>query len=195
MNELVNKTKKNKIFIIISLLTIIAFILGILYISIISKENQKLVVDSITNFFTNKGLDIKSLIFKTLTTNMINCLLIWLLGISIIGIPFVLILLIYNSFVLGFTISSLIYTLKIKNIFKIFIFIIPNIINIFIIFILVYYSISFNIMLFNYLFKKKEYNRKIIVNRYLKILILAIIVFIISTFLEAYLIPHILKLA
>lgn len=197
MKELVKKLKEKKLFIIIFIVTVISFIIGILLISILSGNNKSLIVKSLNNFFISikeNKLNQSALLYKTLTNNIIINLIIWILGISIIGIPIVISILSFKSLTFGFTISSLIYTYKFNGIIKSIIYIIPNLINLFIIFVLSYYSISFSLMLFNYLFRKKEYNKKIIVNRYLKLLLISLLLLILTAVLESFVIPKLFNL-
>lgn len=197
MKELVKKLKEKKLFIIIFIVTVISFIIGILLISILSSNNKSLIVKSLNNFFISikeNKLNQSALLYKTLTNNIIINLIIWILGISIIGIPIVISILSFKSLTFGFTISSLIYTYKFNGIIKSIIYIIPNLINLFIIFVLSYYSISFSLMLFNYLFRKKEYNKRIIVNRYLKLLLISLLLLILTAVLESFVIPKLFNL-
>lgn len=197
MKELVKKLKEKKLFIIIFIVTVISFIIGILLISILSGNNKSLIVKSLNNFFISikeNKLNQSALLYKTLTNNIIINLIIWILGISIIGIPIVISILSFKSLTFGFTISSLIYTYKFNGIIKSIIYIIPNLINLFIIFVLSYYSISFSLMLFNYLFCKKEYNKRIIVNRYLKLLLISLLLLILTAVLESFVIPKLFNL-
>ena len=197
MKELVKKLKEKKLFIIIFIVTVISFIIGILLISILSGNNKSLIVKSLNNFFISikeNKLNQSALLYKTLTNNIIINLIIWILGISIIGIPIVISILSFKSLTFGFTISSLIYTYKFNGIIKSIIYIIPNLINLFIIFVLSYYSISFSLMLFNYLFRKKEYNKRIIVNRYLKLLLISLLILILTAVLESFVIPKLFNL-
>lgn len=197
MKELVKKLKEKKLFIIIFIVTVISFIIGILLISILSGNNKSLIVKSLNNFFISikeNKLNQSALLYKTLTNNIIINLIIWILGISIIGIPIVISILSFKSLTFGFTISSLIYAYKFNGIIKSIIYIIPNLINLFIIFVLSYYSISFSLMLFNYLFRKKEYNKRIIVNRYLKLLLISLLLLILTAILESFVMPKLFNL-
>lgn len=197
MKELIKKLKEKKLFLIIFSITTISFICGILLISILSENNKNLIIKSLNNFFTSikeNNFNQSTLLYKTLTSNIITDLIIWILGISIIGIPIVISILSFKSLTLGFNISSLIYTYKFNGIIKAIIYIIPNLINLFIIFILSYYSISFSLMLFNYLFRKKEYNKRIIVNRYLKLLLISLFLLILSSVLESFVLPKLFNL-
>ena len=197
MKNIINKLKDKKQFILIFLICVVAFIIGVLLPSILNEENRKIIETSLNSFFdTIKSNQLKTseLLFKTLTSNIIIDLILWLLGISIIGIPIVIILLGYKSLSLGFTISSIISTYKLNGVIKALIYIVPNIINLFIFFVISYYSISFSLMLFNYLFRKKEYNKRVIVNRYLKLLVISIIILIFSSVIETYVVPKLFSL-
>lgn len=197
MKKIIKKLKDKKQFIIIFVICTVAFIIGVLLPSILNEENRKIIQTSLNSFFDtikNNQLKTNELLFKTLTSNIIIDLILWLLGISIIGIPIVIILLGYKSLSLGFTISSIISTYKLNGVIKALIYIVPNIINLFIFFVISYYSISFSLMLFNYLFGKKEYNKRIIVNKYLKLLVISIIILIFSSVIETYVVPKLFSL-
>lgn len=197
MKKIIKKLKDKKQFIIIFVICTVAFIIGVLLPSILNEENRKIIQTSLNSFFDtikNNQLKTNELLFKTLTSNIIIDLILWLLGISIIGILIVIILLGYKSLSLGFTISSIISTYKLNGVIKALIYIVPNIINLFIFFVISYYSISFSLMLFNYLFGKKEYNKRIIVNRYLKLLVISIIILIFSSVIETYVVPKLFSL-
>lgn len=197
MKELFKKIKTKKLFILVFAITLLCFIAGILLISMLSKSNKELIINSLNNFYTSlkeNKISSTNLLYKTMTSNLILNIIIWVLGISIIGIPIVIFILGFKSLSLGFTISSLIYTYKFNGLLKAIIYLIPNIINIFIVFVLVYYSISFSINLFNYLFRKIEFNKRVIVKRYLKLLIVAILLSILTSVTESFILPKLFNL-
>ena len=181
MKQLIAKIKTRKILSIMTIITIISLILGTLFISILSKDNKELITSNVIDFFSaikSNNLNYNQILVKSLTNNLLLNIIIWLLGISIIGIPIVIILLFITSFILSFTFTSIIYTYKYKGIISAIIYVIPHIINLLLSFVLIYYSITFSKSLFNYLFKKKECNRKELVNRYLKLLVISTFLFI-----------------
>ena len=161
------------------------------------KDNKELITSNVIDFFSaikSNNLNYNQILVKSLTNNLLLNIIIWLLGISIIGIPIVIILLFIKSFILSFTFTSIIYTYKYKGIISAIIYVIPHIINLLLSFVLIYYSITFSKSLFNYLFKKKECNRKELVNRYLKLLVISTFLFIISSIIETYIIPILIRL-
>lgn len=192
MKKIMKKLKEKKLFIIIFIICLISFIIGILLPSILSEENKVIITNSLKNFFLtlkNNKLNTSELLIKTMSNNIIINIIIWILGISIIGIPIVITILSYKYLSVGFTISSIINIYKINGMFKALIYILPNIINLFVFFVITYYSISFSTMLFNYLFRKKEFNKKNTVNRYIKLLVVSTIILITSSVIETYIIP------
>lgn len=197
MKQLIEKVKTRKLLSLMVLITLISVIAGVLFISILSQENKDLVVASVTSFFKaidSNELNYKDILFKSLSNNLILNIMVWFLGISIIGIPIVLIILFIKSFILSFTFTSILYTYKFSGIIGAVIYIFPHVLNLFFSFILIYYSVSFSKTLFNYLFRKKDCNRKVLVTRYLKILIISIILFICTALIETYLIPSLIRL-
>lgn len=190
------KISKNKLLLFLIIITIISILLGIFFIAVISNDNQELIKSTINSYFLdineNKIKYFKNL-WSILTSNLFLILFIWIMGISIIGIIISLILLIYKSFLIGFSFTSILYTYGFKGLISGIIYIFPEIINLFIVFVLTYYSISFSILLFNYLFKKKEYNR-IFVRRYLKLLVISSLIIIFSTLISTFVIPNLLRI-
>ena len=133
MKELFKKLKTKKLFILVFAITLLCFIAGMLLISMLSKSNKELIINSLNNFYTSlkeNKISSTNLLYKTMTSNLILNIIIWVLGISIIGIPIVIFILGFKSLSLGFTISSLIYTYKFNGLLKAIIYLIPNIINI-----------------------------------------------------------------
>lgn len=197
MKKLINKLRKRKLLTTLIVIIIVAFIIGVLFMAIISKNNQELVKKTLNDFFLglkSQKLTYDKAIISSLTSNMLINFIIWLLGISIIGLPLIIIILVSKSFILGFSISSIIYNYHFKGIIYAMIYVIPHIINLFIILVLGYYSIKFSIMLFNLLFRKKEYSKRIIVKNYIRLLIYSTVLFTLSSIIEVYMIPNILKL-
>lgn len=193
-----NKAKKkvNKLLLILLISTIISFILGCLFISIVDNNGRSLIKESINSYFDGifdgKTNYINGL-YTILPRNIFTNIIIWLVGISIIGIIIVSCLLLFKSFLVGFSLSSIIYTYGFKGMLISIIYMISEVINLFIIFLLTYYSISFSILLFNYLFRKKEYNRKIIMKRYIKIFIICLGITILNSLISIFLIPNLLR--
>lgn len=201
MNKLLNiiftDCKKNKnIYFSLIIVVIISLIFGTLFITILEESDKTLVSNQITNFFDtikNGNYVGKNNILPNFLNSSVFIVLIWILGLSIIGIPVIICLLFYKGFTLAFTISSLIYSLKIKGIFISFIYIFPHLIlNLIMYFIITYYSFNFSIKIFNSIFYKKEFNYKKYVKKYLFIILISIIILILTALYETYIMPYIM---
>ena len=184
---------KRKIFIILFVISIISLIVGILFLALLDNNGKKIVSDTIKNYVTNNNYDKKELLLL-IKNNILITIVMWFLGVSLFGFIFEIIFLIIKSFTLGFSISSFIYTYKAKGIIIGFIYLLPSIFNLIIYFILGFFAINYSIYLFKYIFKNKEYNLKLIMRKYIKILIISIFLLLCSTLIQFFIIPMILKL-
>lgn len=186
---------KNKLLVKLLFISVISILLGIFYMAIISKQNKESVEESLKLFFQSiNKLNYQKAIVNCFSSNIFYLLAIWLLGISIIGIPFILLILILKSFILGFSISSILYFYKLKGILIALIYIIPLVLNLLTILFLGYYAIIFSKNLIRLLFLKKEIRFKNIMRRYSKIFLFCLGMIIISSILEIYVVPSFLKL-
>ena len=191
--------KQKKLYRIIITLMIFGIISGILFIFFISKESKTKALVSIKNFFdlmnTSTGIIYGKSLLNTLVNNIGYVLLIWLLGISIIGLPITIVLAFMKSFIVGFSISSIISCYKAKGILGAFLYVFPHqIIILFIYLLLSFYSISFSIKLFKSLFLKQTINFRVVMQKYIKILLISLIGIIIVSLYEVFISTYFIKL-
>ncbi|NLM63362.1 MAG: hypothetical protein GX190_03515 [Mollicutes bacterium] len=98
-------------------LAIIAVIAGAFYITILNKTDQSLVESSINTFFNdikNNNLNYVISLKNAILSNLGFYLIIWLLGISVIGIPVIIFMFFSKAFIIGFSVSSIILNYKLK---------------------------------------------------------------------------------
>lgn len=191
--------KQKKLYRIIITLMIFGIISGILFIFFISKESKTKALENIKNFFdlmnTSTGVNYGKSLLNTLVNNIGYVLLIWLLGISIIGLPITIVLAFMKSFIVGFSISSIISCYKAKGILGAFLYVFPHqIIILFIYLLLSFYSISFSIKLFKSLFLKQTINFRVVMQKYIKILLISLIGIIIVSLYEVFISTYFIKL-
>ncbi len=191
--------KQKKLYRIIITLMFFGIISGILFIFFISKESKTKALVSIKNFFdlmnTSTGINYGKSLLNALVNNIGYVLLIWLLGISIIGLPITIILAFMKSFIVGFSISSIISCYKAKGILGAFLYVFPHqIIILFIYLLLSFYSISFSIKLFKSLFLKQTINFRVVMQKYIKILLISLIGIIIVSLYEVFISTYFIKL-
>lgn len=193
LKSIILPNKKINYFVLV--LIVIGFISGCIFLNVISKNDKELVISSIKTFFNS--LSNKNSIDTLKNVGIINfvyIILLWLLSFSLVGIILNIFVIYFKSFILGFTISSIIYTYKFKAIIACIFYILPSqLLNLFVIYILGIYSIIFSLSLVGQIFKK-NINLKITFRKYFYILLISSIITIISSITEAFLFPILLQL-
>ncbi len=187
--------KKINIFSII--LIIIGLSLGSLYSTVLGTNDKTIVIEKITTFITNinnNQINNLHILRNSTMINVLYILSIWLLGLTLIGLIIAIFLLLFKSFILGFTISSFYLTYKYKGIILSILYIINSaFINIMIIFLLSVYSVTFTIKFIKSFKNNNTLDIKKFIKKYLFLLIICLILTTISSLLEAFLFPAILK--
>lgn len=186
-------TKKNYFIFLVALL-IVSIITGIIFFILLKNEPKTDLVTSFNNDYSLKdSYNYLNILFSYLKNNLFNALLIWILGISVIGCLFSLFLYFMEGFSLGIIISTIIYQYKYKGILGIFLYLFPSkllyLINFFI---LTYFSILFSINLLKSMTKTDD-NLKIRFIKYLKILGFCVILMIVISLLETFVTPFMIK--
>lgn len=191
------KLKKKYLFLFI--IIIAGIIMGVLFSNILSVSDEKLVYTKLTLFFNNLKddvpIDFIANLLTSLKNNFIYLITIWILGLSVIGLILNNFILFFKSFVLGFSIGSIINIYLYGGLVLSFVYVFPSIlINLFIYTIMVYYANNFSLCLFNVLFRKKEYKFSKLIIKYAKLLGYCAIALVISSLLETFLTPFLIKL-
>lgn len=202
MKKIVKKAKTNvinqkrKYLFLITIMTI-GIISGIIFIFFLSKEDKLLVKEELNIFFTviksGKINYITSLI-NSISRNTLYLIIIWILGISIVGIPIIIFILFLKSFIFGFSMSSIISNYGIKGIFLSVISQIPhNLILLISLLLIGFYAINFSIHLFQVLFSKKDISLTLYFKRYNQITLISFISIILCSLTETFLIPFLMN--
>ncbi|MBQ7140574.1 MAG: stage II sporulation protein M [Bacilli bacterium] len=190
--------KHKKLLIFVTILLTIGLITGSLFITILNDSDKKLVLETITNYFNQIKLNKVDFLYclrTSLISNLIYILFIWLLGISIIGIPLILFLIFIKSFILGFSIGSIICKYGFSGILLSLSYTFPHhIINIIIVSFIGLYALKVSLSLFQLIFSKKQINFKIIIRKYFGVLIITIILAIMSSLIETFITPYFINL-
>ncbi len=190
------KEKKKYLFIIS--IVVIGIFIGIVFANVINKADKILVEDKLTTYFLNikdnKNINYFGNLLNSFLNNNLYLIIIWLLGLSIIGIVLNNFIIFFKSFVIGFSIGSIINVYLYKGIIGALIYIFPHhIINILVYVVLIYHANNFSIKLFKTLFLKQDNKIKELMPKYLKILLYCFIALSISALLETFLSPFIIK--
>lgn len=199
MDKLFSKVKINKkFFVFLLVLTLLALISGSLFTVMLDKADKAIITSYLKEFLTNiskNKIDYISVLKDSLFANTFLVVLIWLLGISVIGIPIILFLYFSQVFTFGFALSSIILNYKFKGVLFALIYAFPNnLIFLLVLLLLVSYSLILSIKLITTVIKKKQIDFKIISNKYVRILVISIIASFLCSIYETFALPNIIKL-
>ena len=196
INLIMNDLKKDKsIYLSLLIALLISFIFGMFFITILSSTDKVTLKEYITNFFTSiKQGKIISL-YKTLINNNLGILITSILAFSVVLFPLVIVIIFYKGFTLAFTITSLIYTFKIKGIILAIVYVFPSLIfNLVFYFIMCYYSFKLSLILFNKAINKDTTNMNKFLKKYLVIILVCIAFVSLFSLYDTYLLPSLIKL-
>lgn len=202
MKKVISKVKdkvkldKNLLLFFIILL-LIGIIVGSIFVAMLNKADQALIQEYLNGFLDNIQNN-KVDYFLVLKNNLWNILLfisaIWLLGISVIGLPVIVVMFFTKAFILGFSIGSIIFTYKLKGILFALIYVFPGqVISLIACLVLSMYAVSFSMKLIHALVKKKTIDFKYMINRYLLIFLIAFTIVVIMSLYDTYLMPRLVK--
>lgn len=183
------------LFLFFTILTLIAISTGSIFVTILNETDKQLISIHITQFIDNIN-SLNTLI--ALKNNMISILIfiivIWLLGISAVGLPFIIAIFFYKVFITGFTIGSIFYTYGAKGITFALATLFPgSIITILSLLILSMYAITFSLNLIHCIIKRKTIDFSKMMNKYFKILFITSIICITTTLYDSLILPILLS--
>jgi len=164
----------------------------------LSQAENKELIKYLQNFFRivdTKVIDQFSILKQALINNLQTGVLIWILGVTIIGIPLILLLVAVRGFIIGFTVGFFIQQMGVKGlIFSILSLLPQNIIIIPGVIIVAVLGISFSIMLIRNKVKKTRYDN--VLNQffvYSTVIAIVHIFIAVGCLVEAYISPLFIK--
>lgn len=198
LDKLKRKVRFNKnLFVFLFVLVMTGLFAGALFSVILSDSDKKMVSDYLNNFLLNLSSDkinFNVSFFNTLIFTLGFALIIWIFGISIIGVLLVLPFLFFKSFILGFSVGSILINFKIKGVILSLIYIVPHhAINILVYILISAYSIMISYRMVTCMFKKKSFDFKLFMSKYSFILIFSLIILFITSLYESFILPYVLK--
>lgn len=195
LSKLFNLNKTSIIFLFS--LFIVGIICGSIFNIIINKNDQNIVSNYLSDFFLLINENKMSFLecFKdSILFNYGYALIIWALGISVIGLPILIFMFFGKSFSLGFTLSAIIKNYGVKGCLLVFGYVFPHcIINILLFLVLTLYATTLSIKLIKCIIKRKSIDFKPIMKKYIFILIVSLIVILLTSLYEAFLMPVVLE--
>lgn len=201
MKKYMDKLKRNiyinkNLFVFLLVIVIVGIVAGSIFSTIIDSNDKKLVLDYLSNFFDNAKdgkLNYDTSIINTLVFTVGFALIMWVLGISIIGFFVVIFMLFMKAFILGFSISSIIASFGFKGILLALVYAFPHhIINILVFMLLTAYALIISYKLIKCITSKKPLDLKRIMHRYMIVLCVSLILLIITSLYEVYIVPKLL---
>ncbi len=198
------KTLKNSIeaqkkrYVSLGILLGIGILIGVFFALILSKGDKAIIKTSLDAFFKSVNADdlnYLSAFYQSLFNLVVPAILIWILGISIIGAPIILFFDFFKGFLVGFSFSSILITYHWKGILKAIFYVFPHqVLGLFLTIFLCFYALRFSGKLASFLFLKKEIDLKRAMKRYVKVLGIVVIGFCFLSLLEVFLAPVLLRL-
>ena len=199
MDKLKSNIRINKnLFVFLVVIIAVGIAAGSIFVTVLNNEDKIMVSDYLNNFLNNlnsNNLNYSGTLINTLIFTLGGALLIWLLGISVIGFILILLFLFIKAFALGFSIGSIIINFNFKGILIALAYIVPHhIINMMIFLLISSYALILSYRLINSFTKKKSFEFKGIFNKYLFVLSFSLIVLLISVLYDVYGAPRLIKL-
>lgn len=187
-----------KLIIFLSVLGIIALASGSIFTVMLNSSDKQLTIDYINNFMdnlSNNNLDYMLALQNGFSSYFTFIIVIWLLGISVIGIPIIVLMYFSKIFVLGFSVSAIISNYGLKGCLLSFAYIFPHqIINIVIYTLLTLYALKVAGKVLYSVIKRENIDFKLILHNYLFILLTSITISILMILFEVYLTPKFISI-
>ena len=194
----INKINFNSktLFIFLISLSLVALISGIIFYFVLNGADKNAIDKSISNIFNIKHNYNYFKIFKdSFLENNFNIFLIWVLGLSVIGIFINIIIYFFHIFTLGFNIAAIMSNYGIKGLIGSFCYLFPSkVCYVTTLFIITFFSIKISYKIITFLFLKKDFNIRNSMNSYFKFLFFAFIVVVFICLLETFIDPFFIKL-
>lgn len=199
MDKLKSNIRINKsLFVFLIVIIAVGVAAGSIFVTVLSNEDKVMVSDYLNNFLNNlntNNLNYSGTFINTVIFTLGAVLLIWLLGISVIGFILILLFLFIKAFSLGFSIGSIIINFNFKGILIAGAYVVPHhIINIMVYLLISSYALVLSYRLINSFTKKKSFEFKSVFNRYLFVLLFSLVILLVSVIYEVYGAPRLINL-
>ena len=191
--------KKNKYkYLFLITIIILGFLSGIVLANILSYNDKKEVGEIVETYFlnlkNNESINYIGNFLNNLGVNFFYLLLLFIFGISIIGIVLNPFILYFKSLITGFSVGIIISLYSFKGILGGILYLFPTqLLNLLIYMLVSFYGINLSIRLFKVLFLRKNINNNEFMKKYFQVLLFSSIVLLISTLYETFLSDFVMK--
>lgn len=186
-----------RLYLFLIIILFIGLISGSLFTIFLNKDDKVIVMANLNGFFDNinqGSLNYLDCLKNSFLNNLFYIALIWILGLSVIGIFFSVPVLYFKSFIVGFSISSILVNYGLKGVFIAIFYSFPHLImNLFLILIISLYTIVLSSKIFKSFLSKKTVDFRFIFNKYMLVLIIGIVAIMITSLYETFIVPAILQ--
>lgn len=202
MKKYLDKLKRNirinkNLFVFLLVIVLVAVASGTIFANILNQSDKSLVKEYLNNFLENAktgNFNYNISLANTFIFTLGSAIIIWILGISVIGFIFIFAFLFLKAFIIGFSLGSIIINFHFKGILFSLGYIIPHhIINIMIYILLCSYALIVSYKIINSLIKRKTLDFKQILGKYLFILIFSLIILFLTSLYEVYIVPKVMN--
>lgn len=171
---------------------------GVITIKIMTETQRNELHSFINDFFNNinsQKINNVSLLKYSISNNLKTTLVIWIMGLIILGVPITLTIVLFRGFTIGFSIGFIINDFGFKGVLLALLTFIPQ--NIFIIpgiIVISSLSVSYSI---NFIKNRKKVRNESVVKEasvFSFLLITACLFFLVGGIIEAYITPYLMKL-
>lgn len=187
------KIINSKIFKILVVTLVIGFVIGIISFIFMDKSSLQSSIINYINLIKNDNYNYTNGLILSIISNIKYSSIIWISGIIFFCSLVIPLIIIYRGISLSLTISTIIYTYKLKGALYALIIVFPTILNEIIFLFLSYYSINFSIKCFNIIKNNKDINLRSFIKNYFYIFLILSLLLIISSLIEIYLCSNIIK--
>lgn len=181
-----------KMFLFFEILLLIGVLSGSIFSLTLNETDAVLVSEYLNNFIESiSNNSYKDTLLNAVLSNSLILTIIFLLGFSVIGIPFVILIFFYKAFIIGFSFASIILNFKSKGILLSFFYIFPHhALNLLVLMVLIIYSVLISLNLIRAIISKTNINTNNI--KYLKLYLLSMAISFLSSLYESILMPKII---
>lgn len=181
-----------KMFLFFEILLLIGVLSGSIFSLTLNETDAVLVSEYLNNFIESiSNNSYKDALLNAVLSNSLILTIIFLLGFSVIGIPFVILIFFYKAFIIGFSFASIILNFKSKGILLSFFYIFPHhALNLLVLMVLIIYSVLISLNLIRAIISKTNINTNNI--KYFKLYLLSMAISFFSSLYESILMPKII---
>ena len=175
-----------------AIITLIAVVSGTIFYFNLNQSSQEVLKTWIDAYFVNN--EYNSFV-NVLVFNLILCLLIWILGLSVFGSVLISFIYFVKVFILSICVSAIFKYGEANGALMAFLYVFPNqIISLFIYALLAIYSINFSFLFSKNIFNKEKINFKTIFSSYNKVFLFLLGGLLLIVIYQVYLNPLIFRL-